>query len=75
MIPGEGATHAWTEIYDDGIWRSVDPTHDRECDDTYIKISSGRDAQDCSINQGVFRWSENGGAQWQEVLVEVREMG
>ena len=70
MIPGEGATHAWTEIYDDGIWRSVDPTHDRECDDTYIKISSGRDAQDCAINQGVFY---GGGRQTQEVkaVVEV----
>ena len=66
MIPGEGATHAWTEIYDSGVWRLLDPTHNRECDDTYIKISSGRDAQDCSINQGVFY---GGGRQHQEVKV------
>ena len=68
MIPGEGATHAWTEIYDEGIWRLLDPTHNRECDDTYIKISSGRDAQDCAINQGVFY---GGGKQQQEIRVKV----
>ena len=68
MIPGEGATHAWTEIYDNGVWRMLDPTHNRECDDTYIKISSGRDAKDCSINQGVFY---GGGKQTQEIKVKV----
>ena len=66
MIPGEGATHAWIEIYDRGVWRLLDPTHNRECDETYIKISSGRDAQDCSINQGVFY---GGGKQTQEIKV------
>lgn len=68
MIPGEGATHAWTEIYDAGFWKPIDPTHNRECDDKYIKISSGRDAQDCAINQGVFY---GGGRQTQEVKVIV----
>lgn len=71
MIPGEGATHAWTEIFDAGAWRAIDPTHNRECDDTYIKISSGRDAQDCAINQGVFY---GGGRQTQEVKVIVHEI-
>ncbi|MBR1657388.1 MAG: transglutaminase family protein [Synergistaceae bacterium] len=70
MIPGEGATHAWTEIFDAGTWHGIDPTHNRECDDTYIKISSGRDAQDCAINQGVFY---GGGRQTQEVRVIVRK--
>ena len=71
MIPGEGATHAWTEIYDEGVWRMLDPTHNRECDGTYIKISSGRDAQDCAINQGVFT---GGGRQTQDIKVIVHEM-
>lgn len=71
MIPGEGATHAWTEVLDGEEWRSVDPTHNRECDDTYIKISGGRDAQDCAINQGVFY---GGGKQTQEVRVIVNEI-
>ena len=68
MIPGEGATHAWIEVLDGEAWRPVDPTHNRECDDTYIKISSGRDAQDCAINQGVFY---GGGKQTQEVKAVV----
>ena len=68
MIPGEGATHAWIEVCSSGKWRMLDPTHNRECGDTYIKISSGRDAQDCAINQGVFY---GGGRQTQEVRVIV----
>lgn len=68
MIPGEGATHAWTEIYDSGVWRALDPTHNKACDEGYVKISSGRDAQDCAINQGVF---SGGGRQTQEVKVVV----
>ena len=71
MIPGEGATHAWTEIFDAGTWRMIDPTHNKICDDTYIKISSGRDAQDCAINQGVFY---GGGSQTQEIKVIVNEI-
>ncbi|MBQ3403666.1 MAG: transglutaminase family protein [Synergistaceae bacterium] len=71
MIPGEGATHAWTEVLDGDIWRPIDPTHNRECGDTYIKFSSGRDAQDCAINQGVFY---GGGRQVQEVRVVVSEI-
>lgn len=69
MIPGEGASHAWTEIYDSGEWIAIDPTHNRICDDTYIKISSGRDAKDCAMNQGVFT---GGGKQTQEVKVIVK---
>ena len=69
MIPGEGATHAWTEILDGATWRGIDPTHNRVCDDTYIKISSGRDAKDCAINQGVFY---GGGKQTQTVHVSVK---
>ena len=46
----------------------VDPTHNKECGDTYIKISSGRDAQDCAINQGVFY---GGGKQTQAVKAVV----
>ena len=68
MIPGEGATHAWVEGHASGLWRSVDPTHNRECGETYIKISSRRDVQDCAINQGVFY---GGGRQTQEVRAVV----
>ena len=71
MMIGEGASHAWVEVFEDGFWLSLDPTHKRRTDDTYIAISRGRDAQDCSINQGVFT---GGGKQSQEISVSVEEI-
>ena len=59
MIPGEGATHAWVEIFSEGIWRMLDPTHNRECNDTYM------------INQGVFYGD---GRQTQENKVVCRKI-
>ena len=54
LLLGEGASHAWTEIWDSGRWYALDPTNDLIVDDQHIKISSGRDYQDCIINQGLF---------------------
>ena len=41
---GEGATHAWAEVWLDGVWTGADPTHCRMTDETYIKFSHGRDS-------------------------------
>ena len=67
---GEGATHAWIEVSDGKSWIPMDPTHNRMVDDTYIAISRGRDARDCTINQGVFT---GGGSQKQEIRVVVND--
>ncbi len=32
LLGGEGATHAWVEIYHDGRWIGLDPTHNRMVD-------------------------------------------
>ena len=41
------ATHAWVEIYfPDHGWRALDPTHNRQIDETYVKIGHGRDYGD-----------------------------
>ncbi len=53
-IPGEGETHAWIEVYKDGIWKGFDPTHNREVDENYICFVVGRDASDCLMNRGIF---------------------
>lgn len=55
LTVGEGATHAWTEIYDEGIWFGFDPTHCREIDEQYLRLSVGRDFGDCPIEQGIFQ--------------------
>lgn len=54
LLPGEGESHAWIEIYDSGRWIALDPTHDRQAAEGYIQFSVGRDSADCSINRGVF---------------------
>lgn len=54
-IPGEGETHAWIEVWQDGFWKGFDPTHNREADDGYISFTVGRDAFDCEINRGIFK--------------------
>lgn len=50
---GEGATHAWVEIFSDGIWYGIDPTNDALIELGYIKVAHGRDSHDCSVNRGL----------------------
>ena len=69
-IPGEGASHAWIEVLQDGCWRGFDPTHNRETDDGYISFTVGRDAADCGLNRGIFRGA---GEAAQHVFVKMEE--
>ena len=55
LMLGEGQSHAWVEVFCDGRWLSLDPTHDRIVGEDYVKLSQGRDFDDCSIDRGVFR--------------------
>jgi len=71
MMSGEGYSHAWVEVCADGRWYGMDPTNDRMVDDTYIKLSHGRDYQDCIVNRGVFHGM---GVQTQQVKVIVTEL-
>ncbi len=70
MIEGEGYSHAWVEICADQRWYGMDPTNDKMTDGTYIKISHGRDYQDCIVNRGTFRGT---GTQTQQVSIVVSE--
>jgi transglutaminase-like putative cysteine protease len=54
MMKGEGYSHAWVEAAISGVWMGFDPTNDTLVDDTYIKISAGRDYKDCIVNRGFF---------------------
>ncbi|MCQ2146577.1 MAG: transglutaminase family protein [Bacteroidales bacterium] len=56
LVCGEGETHAWVEVWHEGLWYPFDPTagsFDAEAGG-YIKIAHGRDAYDCPVNRGVF---------------------
>ncbi|WP_154027124.1 transglutaminase domain-containing protein [Olsenella uli] len=55
LYDAEGATHAWFEVYQGGNWHPLDPTNNKVVDDSYIKISHGRDYGDCMLSIGVFR--------------------
>lgn len=71
LLIGEGASHAWVEILEDGRWYGFDPTNDVEVLDDHIKLAVGRDAHDCMINRGIM----HGGAhQTQTIRVSVKEV-
>lgn len=71
LMCGEGVTHAWVEIYDDKHWVGLDPTNNKIVDDYYIKLSHGRDFNDCIIDNGVFTGNAK---QNQKVYVSVKEI-
>ncbi|MCQ2453502.1 MAG: transglutaminase family protein [Clostridia bacterium] len=54
FMAGEGASHAWVELLLDGRWQGYDPTNHRMITSDYIRVSHGRDANDCPLNRGLF---------------------
>lgn len=70
FMMGEGYTHAWVEAFCDGQWIGLDPTNCRLVDETYIKLSHGRDYLDTIVCKGHFYGIAN---QEQDILVQVEE--
>lgn len=68
---GEGASHAWVEVFDGKVWIGVDPTHQRFCDDNYVKISQGLDFSFCALERGVFMGNADQGISAKCKLVEI----
>lgn len=54
LTEGEGASHAWCEVWLAGIWTGIDPTRNQWVDDSYLRFGVGRDFGDCPIERGVF---------------------
>lgn len=70
MITGEGQTHAWAEAWLDGVWHGFDPTNSRMADETYIRLTHGRDFADGAVDKGCFLGFAS---QTQQILVKVEE--
>ena len=71
LLIGEGATHAWVEAWTGDTWTGLDPTHDRVVDDTYIKLTHGRDFHDGAVDKGHFTGCA---LQSQQIYVKVEEI-
>jgi len=71
LVVGEGASHAWAEVYIDDGWAGFDPTRNVVVGDGYIRFSVGRDFDDCPIERGVFFGD---GGQRQTVRIKVHEV-
>ena len=52
------------EVYQDGRWVGLDPTHNRLVDDSYITIAHGRDYRDCMLDIGIFSGYQVQQNQW-----------
>lgn len=70
MMVGEGASHAWVEVWTGSVWTGLDPTHNRLVDDRYIKLSHGRDFADAAIDRGCFLGAAG---QQQTIYIKVDE--
>ncbi len=73
MMIGEGATHAWVDAYVDNHFIHLDPTNNCEADEKYIKLSHGRDFNDCILDKGLFNTTSQC-HQKMEIHVKVNEV-
>jgi transglutaminase-like putative cysteine protease len=56
----DAASHAWVDVYDEERgWVSLDPTHDREQSETYVRVAVGRDYADVPPTRGVYKGAAN----------------
>jgi transglutaminase-like putative cysteine protease len=57
-LRGEGATHAWVEIYLPYYgWLGIDPTNNCVVSDRHVKLAVGRNFNDCSPVKGTYKGS------------------
>jgi transglutaminase-like putative cysteine protease len=50
------ASHAWVDVWDEAAgWTSLDPTHDREQSEVYVRVAVGRDYADVPPTRGVYK--------------------
>ncbi len=65
---GEGARHAWEEVWADGIWHGLGPGREARAGERYWPVGVGGGDGDCPIERGVFL---GGADQTQTVFMKV----
>jgi len=54
------ATHAWIEVFiPETGWRGLDPTHNRQVDENYLKLAVGRDYSDVAPVAGHYKGTQD----------------
>jgi transglutaminase-like putative cysteine protease len=66
-----GESHAWVDVHlGDAGWLSLDPTHDTEQTEHYVRVGAGRDYADVPPSRGVYKGVAD---ETLEVAVTIRE--
>jgi transglutaminase-like putative cysteine protease len=66
-----GESHAWVDVHAGGAgWLSLDPTHDTEQNEHYVRVGVGRDYADVPPSRGVYKGAAD---ETLEVAVTIRE--
>ena len=69
---GVSASHAWVEVYLPEVgWRGLDPTHNIQTDERYVKVAVGRDYADVPPTRGHYHGTQQ---RRIEVAVDILEM-
>jgi transglutaminase-like putative cysteine protease len=56
LVGDTAASHAWVDVYDEQRgWVSLDPTHNREQTDAYVRVAIGRDYAEVPPTRGVYK--------------------
>ncbi len=60
LVGDNAASHAWVDVWEgEQGWVALDPTHDREQTDAYVRVAVGRDYDDVPPTRGVYTGAAN----------------